>query len=185
MAKEMLKQNDIGKKNTKLIASIDDAVFRISHQVNVVLDFVRSTPSSFEPESLKMILGAAIKHTKIPDRIKVSKFSSTSIIQGDFHQLENVFINILSNAIQAIPDTGEIIINVIEKSDFVDIEISDSGHGIPDNVISKIFDPLFTTKQQGTGLGLVSCKTIIENHGGLISVKNNPTTFTVRLPVSN
>ena len=58
----------------------------------------------------------------------------------------------------------------------------DSGHGIPEDVLPKIFEPLFTTKQVGTGLGLASCKSIIEKHGGSISVRNNPTTFSIILP---
>jgi signal transduction histidine kinase len=61
-------------------------------------------------------------------------------------------------------------------------EIEDNGSGIPDDVISKIFEPLFTTKQEGTGLGLSSCKSIIEQHNGTITVKNNPTVFTIELP---
>ncbi|NIP61642.1 MAG: GHKL domain-containing protein, partial [Nitrosopumilaceae archaeon] len=62
------------------------------------------------------------------------------------------------------------------------IKIEDSGPGISSENINKIFDPLFTTKQTGTGLGLVSCKTIVESYGGNISVNNNPTTFTIKLP---
>ncbi len=62
------------------------------------------------------------------------------------------------------------------------IEIEDQGHGIPQENIDKIFEPLFTTKQSGTGLGLASCISIVEKHGGSISVRNNPTVFTVQLP---
>ena len=62
------------------------------------------------------------------------------------------------------------------------ISISDSGSGIPANDLPKIFEPLFTTKQVGTGLSLSSCKTIIGNHGGKITIQNNPTTFTIQLP---
>jgi len=64
------------------------------------------------------------------------------------------------------------------------LEFTDSGEGIPDDDLEKVFEPLFTTKQKGTGLGLASCKNIVEQHHGEISVKNNPTTFTVKLPKS-
>ena len=64
-----------------------------------------------------------------------------------------------------------------ELTDFID-----SGKGIEEKIMTQIFNPLFTTKQKGTGLGLVTCKNIIEQHGGTISVKNNPTTFTIQLP---
>ena len=77
---------------------------------------------------------------------------------------------------------GEISVSIIDDEDSVHIQVADSGPGIPDNIISGIFEPLFTTKQTGTGLGLASCKTIVEQHGGTLTVKNNPTTFTVKLP---
>ena len=63
--------------------------------------------------------------------------------------------------------------------------IEDSGKCVLDDDLEKIFEPLFTTKQEGTGLGLASCKKIVEQHGGSISVKNHPTTFTVILPIEN
>jgi len=68
------------------------------------------------------------------------------------------------------------------KMGFFISTMKDSGPGFPESKISEIFEPLITTKQKGTGLGLVSCKNIIENHGGTITAKNNPTTFTIRLP---
>jgi signal transduction histidine kinase len=98
--------------------------------------------------------------------------------------MEIVFGNILLNSIQAIGDNaGQIYIRYAKKADSAIIEIVDSGAGIPQEHISKIFDPLFTTKQKGTGLGLTSCKNIIEQHGGTISAKNAPTTFTIVLPL--
>ena len=65
---------------------------------------------------------------------------------------------------------------------FATILIQDSGPGIPEDIISKIYDPLFTTKIEGTGLGLASCKSIVESHNGALSVSNNPTTFKIKLP---
>lgn len=183
MAKEMLKKKLPDGKNQELLCSIETAISRISHQVDVVLSFVKSKPSVFKHESLTMILDAAIKNTKIPDRIKVERFSSSCVIQCDFLQLENAFTNLLVNAVQSIPKTGKITISVEKQVPFVKINIIDSGPGISENIKNKIFEPLFTTKEQGTGLGLVSCKTIIESHGGTISVKNNPTTFTIWLPI--
>ena len=66
--------------------------------------------------------------------------------------------------------------------DFIAIDFVDTGNGISEESIEKIFEPLFTTKQKGTGLGLASCKNIVEQHHGTISVKNNPTTFSIQLP---
>ena len=97
--------------------------------------------------------------------------------------IESLFSNLIINAIQKLVNNGIITIRISEKADdMVQIEIEDDGHEIHEDNLEKIFEPLFTTKQIGTGLGLASCKKIVEQHGGSISAKNNPTTFTVTLP---
>ncbi len=95
-----------------------------------------------------------------------------------------VFINLFYNAIQSLGTEGKIKISSEISGNNIIIKIEDSGSGIPKGKLDKIFEPLYTTKQEGTGLGLVSCKSIIEQHRGTISVKNNPTTFTITLPTS-
>ena len=79
-------------------------------------------------------------------------------------------------------ENGEIKIRITDLSYSVQIEIEDTGSGISPEIQSKIFDPLFTTKQTGTGLGLSICKTIVEQHGGTIYVKSPPTVFTIEFP---
>ena len=86
------------------------------------------------------------------------------------------------NSIQAMHEGGTIEISISEKDNMAVLEFTDSGEGIPDENLGKVFEPLFTTKQKGTGLGLASCKNIVEQHMGKISVKNNPTTFIIELP---
>ncbi|MGI0060443.1 MAG: sensor histidine kinase, partial [Nitrosotalea sp.] len=95
-----------------------------------------------------------------------------------------VFYNLIMNAIQSINENhrGEIIIKLIEKTnDTIQIQIQNSGPSIPEELLTKIFEPLFTTKQYGTGLGLPSSKNVIEQHYGTIHASNNPTTFTITL----
>ena len=96
-----------------------------------------------------------------------------------------LFSNLILNSFQAIEEHGTITISISQLNDTAQIEIEDSGKGVLDDDLGKIFEPLFTTKQEGTGLGLASCKKIVEQHGGSISVKNHPTTFTVILPIEN
>ncbi len=86
------------------------------------------------------------------------------------------------NSIQAMHEGGTIEISISEKDNMAVLEFTDSGEGIPYENLGKVFEPLFTTKQKGTGLGLASCKNIVEQHMGKISVKNNPTTFIIELP---
>ena len=88
----------------------------------------------------------------------------------------------INNSIQAIETGGRITIKASEDKDHSIIQIEDSGSGIPSEILVKIFEPLFTTKSMGTGLGLASCKHIVEEHGGSITVQNNPTIFTIKMP---
>ncbi|KEQ55809.1 Sensor protein ZraS, partial [Marine Group I thaumarchaeote SCGC AAA799-N04] len=102
----------------------------------------------------------------------------------DEKQIQTVFSNIILNAIDATKK-GKISIIAKETEDGIQIEFIDSGPGISKDKINNIFEPLYTTKQSGTGLGLSSAKRIIESHGGIIEVQNNPTKFTITLPKNN
>jgi len=88
----------------------------------------------------------------------------------------------VSQYLLAMPDGGTLTVKLRSNDDFIEIDFIDTGNGISEEPIEKIFEPLFTTKQKGTGLGLASCKNIVEQHKGKISVKNNPTTFSIQLP---
>jgi signal transduction histidine kinase len=104
------------------------------------------------------------------------------MVKCDVIKIKGVITNIVQNSIQAIQAKGQITITLKEVDNYVEVAISDSGDGISEENLEKIFDPMFTTKPMGTGLGLASCKELIEMHKGTITVKNNPTTFTISLP---
>ncbi len=93
-----------------------------------------------------------------------------------------VLVNIIINAIQAMNEKGKITISLLSNPHDWEIKISNSGPPIPTGIVDKIFEPLFTTREKGTGLGLATCKNIISEHKGLIYAKNNPTTFVIKLP---
>ena len=119
----------------------------------------------------------------IPKNIKINLPKKDVSIYVDSTSIQIVFKNLILNAIQAIGNQeGNITIRFDEEPIYTIIEVVDSGIGIPESELSEIFEPLVTTKQKGTGLGLVSCRNIIESHNGTITVKNNPTTFTIKLP---
>jgi two-component system NtrC family sensor kinase len=103
-------------------------------------------------------------------------------------QLNQVFMNLLINAAQAIPVKGDITIETKTDGDHVVVRVSDTGGGIPPEIINRIFDPFFTSKEvgKGTGLGLSVSHGIVEKHGGTIAVESKVgtgTTFTIRLPI--
>jgi len=169
----------------KQFERIDRSIDRITHQVDDVLDFVRIKPLDLMDISLCKLLKKTIEDIHISSNVKISLPEQDLIIYCDPLQIQTVFSNLIHNAIHAINnDDGVIDISTSVFQDTITINIVDSGHGIPTESINKIFEPLFTTKQHGTGLGLASCKTIIENHGGSISVNNNPTTFKIKLSKS-
>ena len=158
---------------------------RISHQVNDVLDYVKDRRMTRERISLYSCLDETIQLLHIPNNIKIKSNKSNLTILADLILLQIVCNNIMINAIQAIgAKQGEIEIRFSENVENVIIEIENSGPDIPQELLPHIFESLVTTKEIGTGLGLASCKRIIESHGGSISVKNNPTTFTITLPKS-
>ncbi|PIQ46218.1 MAG: hypothetical protein COW04_03395 [Deltaproteobacteria bacterium CG12_big_fil_rev_8_21_14_0_65_43_10] len=118
--------------------------------------------------------------------LKYASEDTEAKIQGDFSQLQQVFLNLIINSIQAMPRGGTLSIQVkFDDPEFVHIDVTDTGMGIPQSILPQIFDPLFTTKEKGTGLGLSVSYSIIEKHGGKFSVKtqiNEGSTFSVILP---
>lgn len=184
---DLLKQSPVDTKisddvTIKRLELIETSVERISHQIDDVLDYVRNSPLKLSKRSIRKIILGSIDKISVPHNIKILVSDSDAEINCDYIKIDAVFINIILNSIQANPEGGTIEIKIKSVHDSIIIDFIDSGSGIPNEIMDKIFEPLFTTKQKGTGLGLASCKNIVELHKGKISVKNNPTTFTIELP---
>ncbi len=184
-ATDVLKRKFKGKdeKTDKLFYNMDDGINRLSHQIKDVLEYVRITPVNLTKTSLIQMIDTAVSSIKIPSNVTI-KFPTTDVeLDCDKQKMEIVFINLILNAIQAIGEKqGEVQFTASEEDDNYIIAITNTGEPIPEEAMKKIFEPLYTTKLQGTGLGLATCKNVIEQHGGSISVKNNPTTFTIKFP---
>ncbi len=161
---------------------INRSIDRIAHQTEDVLEFVQSRSLEKEVVSLTEIISESVTMLQIPIGITIEKPKQDISLYCDYVKICTLFKNLIYNSIQACDDGGVIEIKTENNPDYVLIFIIDSGSGIPKENIDRIFEPLFTTKQKGTGLGLASCKTIVESHGGSIRVKNNPTTFEIMLP---
>lgn len=166
------------------VERIERSVFRISHQINSVLDYVRTHKVEKKRVSLNELAMNSIDSLIVPEGVKIHTTKKDIQILCDETKMEIVFHNLLLNAIQAIGNSGSIEITGAETPKYFEIRIKDSGPGIPKEIISDIFEPLFTTKQSGTGIGLTSVKSIVDSHGGTISVTSPPTTFTILLPKS-
>ena len=174
------------KRIDRLFYNMDDAVTRMSHQIKDVLDYVRTTPLDIHDTNLNKIIQDSVASVAVPENISITIPKNNFTIKCDIRKMEVVFINLILNAVQAIGEEkkgGNISILANEDSNHnIIIQVKNSGNRIPEDWISKIFEPLVTTKYQGTGLGLSTCKNIIKQHGGTISATNDPTTFTITLP---
>ena len=168
----------------EVASRMNRAIDRMSHQIDDVLNFVRVTPLNMEKISLDAVLNYSVKTMQIPDNIKIELPKNNIEILCDVRKMEVAFTNFILNSIDAIGkrNDGKITIRSREEEQFIVVEIEDNGVGIPNELLPRLFEPLVTTKLQGTGLGLSTCKNIVEQHGGTINVTNNPTTFTIYLP---
>lgn len=162
--------------------ALRNSVVEINRIIDDVLNFVRTSDLNVETHLFSKLLKNSVSNIVIPQTVLISVPENDTKINCDAKKIEAVFSNLLMNSIQAVNNSGEIKIKLIDSPEKINIIFEDSGPGINDDIMSKIFDPLFTTKPSGTGLGLSICKSIIQQHNGTFSVKNNPTTFTIELP---
>lgn len=179
------------KKGLKTIVS---QVERITKVMNQLLTFARRRPPERRAVDLRRTIedNLEIFHERLErHRIKVEKTFAEAcpLVYADADQMSQVAINLVMNAVHAMPEGGTLRIGLAPSDGMVKLTVADTGHGIPQEVIAKIFDPFFTTKEfgKGTGLGLTVVKGIMEEHGGSVSVDSEPgngTTFTVTLPIN-
>jgi signal transduction histidine kinase len=144
--------------------------------------------SQIVQEVVKGVSAMAVQSTV---ELKSNLGDESCILQGDPTQMTRAIQNVIINAVQAASERkGTVIVTCVRKEFYVDVRVEDTGLGIAQDKIAKIFDPYFTTKQgkSGTGLGLYITKKVVEDHNGSIKVDSTPevgTTFTIRLPLGN
>jgi signal transduction histidine kinase len=191
--RKQFKPEDETKRETfeKLTAQLKTEVGRINNQISDFLRYSRPIKLNLQPTDVRPVIEDSL-HIIEPQAqecgIKISVVERENVpqISGDTEFLRSVFNNLFINAVQAMEKNGGVL-NVIISSDehFVKVEISDTGSGITEENLSKIFEPYFSTKETGTGLGLAIVKKIIDDHDGTIEVEsasNEGTKFMVRLP---
>src|SRR5215469_12628471 len=178
---------------------IVEEVNRLNGVVTQFLDYARPLKQSFGTVDLNEVVGRTIRliQNEVPARIAlvVELGENLPAVEGDPEQLKQVLINLVQNAIQALgtaPGTirvrtrgPERFADLRASGEFVEIDVTDDGPGIPPEQQPNIFVPFFTTKQKGTGLGLAICQRLVKSHGGSISVQSKVgegSTFVVRLP---
>ncbi len=171
----------------EFLGIIDEEVNTANKVITDLLGFSRVAKPTVSPVSIAGVTEDALKHTPLPENVDLARDIDENLpmVMVDADQIQQVFINIILNALQAMTEGGRLDIWARSREEFVEVEFTDTGSGIPESVMDKIFDPLFTTKAKGVGLGLSVCKGILERHGGDIRVESRVgkgTTFTVSLP---
>jgi len=173
----------------KLLDPLDEHISYMDKIVSDLQDYAGSlTIEPIEtnlPDLIRDVLSAA----KIPGTVKVSV-----VVQGELPRIvvdpalmRRVLSNLITNAVQAMPQGGELIIGTSENPGAISISVQDTGEGIARENLKNLFNPFFTTKAKGQGLGLAVCKRILEAQGGKITVKSEVgrgSTFTVEIPTS-
>lgn len=175
----------------KLIESIKNGTNRTTEIVRGLRTFSRLDEDILKMADIHEGLDSTLilLHNKYKNRIEIIRnYGNIPLIECYPGQLNQVFMNILSNAVDAIDEKGTITISTSISDRFIQVSIKDTGQGIPENIREKIFDPFFTTKGvgKGTGLGLSITQSIIEKHKGSINVKSEKekgTEFIITLPV--
>lgn len=189
---EMLKQEEFGFKFKETVNLIDSQVNRIRKLVDRILKFARKSTLTLEAININEIIELVlplVRYNQLPSvKVEIEKSFEPNMpkVLGDADQLQEVFLNMIINAYQAMPEGGVIKITTSNFQNlYTQVQIVDTGVGIPAGNFKDIFMPFFSTKGQGTGLGLSICHNIIKNHNGSIELEsriNQGTTFTVKLP---
>lgn len=170
---------------------IINEIDRLSELIKEFLVLTKPGNRHYSKESINKVIGDIVpliqtKAVMNNVSIKTSLCEEIPEISMNKEHMKQVFLNLFNNAIEAMPQGGELFVITTYQDNDIKIEIIDTGCGILPENIKKLFKPFFTTKEEGTGLGLSICKRIIENHKGSISVDSNPgkgSTFTIHLPV--
>jgi len=174
----------------KGLEDIFGQTMRLTRIVGDLLQFARGREPHLKPVELRGLITGVFKHlggsidtSKV--RFRLSLHPEEIVLYADPEQLEQVFINLFTNAVDAMQGEGELIISAQEQDDGVGIRLSDSGPGMSPETREKAFDPFYTTKSRGTGLGLAIVFNIIQKHQGRISIDSQEgrgTTFLLSIP---
>ena len=179
----------------RYLTVINDEINKMEEILTQFLELSKPSNSKFTINNMEEIIVEVVNFMGPQALLKSINLNITSHIYkdcqvvGDCQLLKQVFVNAIKNGIEAMPQGGNIYITLTNKlENFISISVRDEGHGIDDEHINKIFQPFFTTKSTGTGLGLSHVYKVIEEHGGNIevsSVVGEGTTFEFILPICN
>ena len=175
-------------KIAKCVQTISEQVNRANDVVTDMLDFARINSPALRPVILNDVIDECLSTINGPSNVEIVTDYQRGMakVMADVDQVRRVFMNLITNAHEAMAKGGRLSISTKSCDGYAQMEFADTGVGINDEDLGKIFDPLFTTKVKGTGLGLAICHQVMEKHGGSIDVSSNShggATFTLKLPL--
>jgi len=179
--------SETNQKTMEMLEFIEKDIEYLNNVINDLLDYSREIRLELAETTPKSIIKGALSLVKVPENIQVSDLTQDEPkIKIDVEKIKRVFVNIIQNAIDAMPEGGELTITHSEIAGSLEIAFTDTGVGMSKEIMEKLWTPLFSTKAKGMGLGLAICKRIVEAHGGNISVESavgKGSTFTVTIPI--
>jgi PAS domain S-box-containing protein len=165
---------------------INKSIEHANNIINDLLEYSKEIRLDISSTTSKRLLEKALPMIVLPENLKLIDLTNDSQFKADETKTIRVYLNLIKNALDAMPDGGTLEIKSYNENGYVNISFADTGQGIPADTMAVIFSPLFTTKAQGMGLGLSISKRVVEAHGGKISVVSEVgkgTTFTITFPL--
>ncbi len=179
--------SEMDDKGKEMLGIIEKDIDYSNKIINDLLEYSREIHLELTETNPQQLLNEVLLFVQVPPNIQIiNKTQSRLRISVDLERMRRVFINIIKNAFDAMPDGGKLTITTKKVKDGVVFNFLDTGVGMSKETMSKLWTPLFTTKARGMGFGLPICKRILEAHGGKISVESNigkGTTLTVTVPI--
>jgi len=181
---------EVGAKGKEMLETIEKAINYSNKIINDLLEYSRDLKLKLTETTPKTMLQRALSLLEVPEKIQiVDNTKDKPMVKADTEKIRKVFVNIIQNAIDAMPEGGTLTIKSRKVKDTLEIAFKDTGAGMSEETLSKLKGgvPLFTTKSKGMGFGLPICKRLAEAHGGKLSVESpagKGTTVTVTIPVN-
>ncbi len=170
-----------------LMEMLRDQTVYMNKIVSDLQDYARPVNLELKPTNLHVMMNETLSVLHIPENVEVSnEIEQDFLAVLDAYLMKRVMTNLVLNAVQAMPEGGKLTIRASSSDDEFTMSVQDTGVGIPEENMPKLFQPLFTTKAKGQGLGLPVCRRIVEAHGGKLTVTSKVgcgSTFTVHLPL--